>query len=292
MELGDVIESGFRLWLSNLKVGLFFLFSHLSTVLILLIPFGILWKECNGNFFIAEQVFKSNPALIASFFISFILASLVSIYFYFAGIRACVMAIDGELSIIGAMKYALKRFLSYIGAEILKILVILISLTPALFLFIILFATPNSFSKEPNFLISGVIFVVLSVITFIIILIFLVYVEYAVADGHGAVESIKVSFRTAKNCFFETIILLILFFAIGVLCSLLARLIAFPFMPSFMQNPFMFNSTRPNSFLFPSYLLDIVKFSLVYLASLSLLNSFVVSPLRAFMLILNMRKCS
>ncbi len=291
MELGDVIESGFRLWLSNLKVGLFFLFSYLSTVLILLIPFGILWKECNGNFFIAEQVVKSNPALIASFFISFILASLVSIYFYFAGIRACVMAIDGELSIVGAMKYALKRFLSYIGAEILKILVILISLTPA-FLFIIPFSTPNSFSKGPNFLISGVIFVILSVITFIIILIFLVYVEYAVADGHSAVESIKVSFRTAKNCFFETIILLILLFAIGVLCNLLARLIAFPFMPSFMQNPFMFNPVRPNPFLSPSYLLDMVKFLLVYLASLSLLNSFVVSPLRAFMLILNMRKCS
>ncbi len=292
MELGNVIESGFRLWLSNLKVGLFFLFSYLSTILILLIPFGILWRECNGNLFIAEQVVKSNPTLIASFFISLILSSLVSIYFYFAGIRACVMAIDGESSIIGAMKYALKRFLSYICAKILKILILSVSILP-----LILLAIPTSVGRRsemfnPNYIVFGVIFVVLSIIIFIILLIFLVYVEYAVADGHGAVESIKVSFRTAKNCFFETIILLILLLAIGVLCNLLARLIAFPFMPSFMQNPFMFYPIRPNSFLSPSYLLDIVKFSLVYLASLSLLNAFVVLPLRAFMLILNMRKCS
>ncbi len=285
MELGEIIEKSFKLWFHNLKVGFLFFAGYLSILVVMLIPFAVIWKVTNGNLLLAKEVLYNYPYVIVIFFGCLFISLFISLFFYFSGIRACVLTIDENLSLREAMKYALRKYLSFLGAEILKYLILAVP-TLIFLLFAFLF-TAVSFSpshthptlSDLNLPLMLLLFLIFSIV-YLILLIFLVYIPYAVADGFGAIDSLKVSFKVTKNCFLNTIIILILIFAISFLCSMVARLLTLPFIPLYFE----LSNLSSNIVVFSKVLA-------VYLLAMSLLESFVLSPLRTLLLILNMRNC-
>ncbi len=288
MDVSDVFSEGFKVWKKNYKVGIIFFLGNLIPLLVFASATFWIIRTVAGKELIdlltmnlsAHSGYVSNyinytvhsyTASHAGELLRFlqvmvvlgIVSFLIYEYFLFSGIRYCVLALDGKAEFRGAFGYALRRYLSFLAAVILKTVVVVLVTAPFIVLAII-FAS----SKQLALTIFSGLAAVLAVV---LALFFLIYVDYAVADGCGAVESIAVSARVTKNTLLNTILIFIVAGVLGSVSFSIARLVAFPF---YMGNPTM---------------LKILEGTFAYLMIATLLNSFIVQPLKSFFFIVNMR---
>ncbi len=287
MDVSDVFSKGFRVWKKNYRVGIIFFLGNLIPMLVFASAIFWIIRTVAGKELMdlltmnlsAHSGYVSNyinntvhsyTASHAGELLTFlqvmavfgIVPFLIYEYFLFSGIRYCVLALDGKAEFRGAFGYALRRYLSFLAAVILKTVIVVLVTAP--FIVAISFVSSKQLALTIFLGLAAVLVMVLA-------LFFLIYVDYAVADGCGVVESIAVSARVTKNTLLNTILIFIVAGVLGFVSFSIARLVAFPFC--------MGNLT----------MLKILESVLVYLMTATLLNSFIVQPLKSFFFIVNMR---
>ncbi len=289
MDVSDVFSEGFRVWKKNYRVGIIFFLGNLIPLLVFAsatfwIIRTVAGKELIGlltmnlsahSGYVSNYINNTVHSYIASHageLLTFlqvmavlgIVSFLIYEYFLFSGIRYCVLALDGKAEFRDAFGYALRRYLSFLAAVVLKTVVVILVTVPFIVLMII-------FASSKHLALAIFLSGLAAVLAIVLALFFLIYVDYAVADGCGVVESIAVSARVTKNTLLNTILIFIVAGVLGSVSFSIARLVAFPF--------YMGNLT----------MLKILESVLVYLMTATLLNSFIVQPLKSFFFIVNMR---
>jgi hypothetical protein len=280
MDVSDVFSNGFRLWKKNYKVGIIFFAGYIvSAIIFITVMAWIVLAVIGENTLLKlythaiSQTLGNNSIIIKNlikteFFrvlpvviILFVALFLIHSYFLFAGIRGCVLAMDGSLSFREAFKYALKRYPKFLLAEVLSAAIVLASTLPLIAGLLL--------KSKYVFIIS----LPLTLLAVIVTAFFLTYVNYAVADGYGAVESIFVSFRTVKSSPLNTLLIIIVVVIIGAACSTISSNISLTILKLHPSPSFSY------------FLIALLSYYMIF----SILRSFFVMPLKAFFLLINMR---
>ncbi len=284
MELGEIFDTGFRIWKENIRVGLLFIASNLLSIAVIIISllaamyvigFDVIELMLSGGSEreLFNYVVNTLPAVIAIVFVGFLLSFVVYEFFNLAAIKACSLAIDGRMDLGNAIKYARRKLLTMIFAEILRLIIVF---SPFL-LVLAAFIHPSL----GGFIFSAVAFFVL----FILFLILLVYTPYAVAEGYGATESIVASFHVARNRLGETLVILIVAILIHAACNMVGQM--FSYISSLNLNAYPY--TYPYSNSPPPDLMPVLAVAGVsYLISI-LFSSFIARPLESLFFLLSFR---
>lgn len=281
MELGELFDRGFRIWKDNVKVGFLFLAgSLLSWIPILIFVAFLLYLIGTEAIWVAlhyhseaevMSILKAYALPIVSVFILSMIASFVVYEFFrLAAIRACSLSIDGRMEFGAAIEFAKRRLLTMIGAEILRYIALLAPLT----LLIASFLYPSPLLV----LFLGLIGLILSVFLGIL----LVYVPYAVAEGYGAVESIKASYSVARRKLLETVVIIIVVILIHAACRMISEF-------SIYTATFSFYAYSHAPSCTPLYTPALASLGATLIISI-ILVSFVAQPLAAIFYLLFFRE--
>ncbi len=269
MELGELFDRGFRVWKENVRVGVLFLAGSIlswipiilfAVYLLSIIGIGAVWMaiESHSEEEVLSVLKMYAIPIVSVLIVAFIISGIIYLFFELAAFRACSLAIDGRMDFGEAISFAKSKLLTMISAEILKTLIIV-----------------APFALIPLGFISPVLALIFwpaAVILSIALAILLVYVPYAVAEGFGAVESIKASYSVARRGFIDTIVIIVVVFLINMACNMVSE---FSF---YMYGPFYSYSHT----LQPVQLLPVGLTALISI----ILSSFVARPLGAMFYLL------
>jgi len=230
VELGELFDRGFRIWKENVKVGVLFLsgsiFSWIPIILFAVYLLSIIGIEAvwmaieshNGEEVLSALKIYAIP-IVSVLIVAFMVSGIIYLFFELAAFRACSLAIDGRMGLGEAMSFAKRRLLTMISAEVLKTLIIVAPFA----LTILGFLSPVlAFIVWPAAAIASIVLAIL-----------LVYVPYAVAEGYGAVESVKASYSVARRGFMETIVIIVVVFLINMACNMVGELSFYMYGPGF-----------------------------------------------------------
>ncbi len=269
MELGDVFDRGFRVWRENIKVGLLFLAASIIPLIFAAIPVIALISAIGLSALTGfSSLVTYLPEFMAGLLVALALYILIYAFFKLAALKACSLAIDGRMDFGEAINFAKRKFLTFIAAEILEGIIIAAPLVIPVVLIAASYATKNV-GVAAAALATMIVFSIFS----IVLAILLIYTPYAVAEGFGAVESLKVSYRVARRNFLETIVIAVVAFLINFACNLAGEIAAYMTLyPAYLvQSP----STQMVS------VYSIIPLLGVITAFTLLVSSFVAMPLTA-----------